>query len=568
MLLTRFPSSAFLLAGTMMMLAACAIEEPRVIPESSKQAIPVQLGELGTVDFPTTCSAEAQSYFMRGVAALHSFWYSVALDDFRSATRVDQNCMMGYWGEAMAHNHPIWGDPQEIEAARAVIENIRLIPELTSRERAWLNAVTVLYGEGDKAARDKAYVLAMKNIYQDYPNDSEAALFYALALMGAAQSEDFAGIETRLRAGEIAAEVYMQNPNHPGAAHYVIHAYDDTKHARLALDAAQRYAEIAPAAPHALHMPSHIFLQLGMWPEAAASNEASWAASVEWVKLKQLPISEHDYHSLRWLMYVYLQQGRYDKAKELRDIMRESLTRFPQDDLRNLMFGSFVNAAMTATYLVETEQWNLANQILPSNEHDEAKSDPEQVKTYAIVAQIPVIFARGLAAAMEGSPDAQQSIIKLREIREKASGVKEPFVANLVRMTEIQALEIDAMTVAVENDFDAAISIMQKAIALEAAMPSPSGPPPVIKPLHELFGEILLRAGNPKAATEQFAASLRRHPKRARSLLGAARAAAQNGQTIDAANRYAQFAFQWQHSDVQLPELREAQDYTKQSGGR
>jgi tetratricopeptide (TPR) repeat protein len=554
----------FLAAFVMAMLAACT---------TAQKSEPAKLGKLGAVDFPTSAESQAaQAHFLRGVAALHSFWYPVALDEFRASTKIEPDFMMGYWGEAMAHNHPIWGDPQETEAARQVLEKIKDTPELTPRERAWLNAVKVLYGEGDKAARDKAYAAEMEKIYRDYPDDAEAALFYALALMGSVRPEDPAGVQTRLRAGEIAAEVYQKNPNHPGAAHYVIHAYDDPEHARLALEAARRYAEIAPATPHALHMPSHIFLQLGMWPEAAASNEASWAASDQWVKQKNLSIGERDYHSLHWLMYVYLQQGRYDKAKELLTLMRESLAQFPKDDPRNLMFGTFTHAAMAATFVVKTAAWDAADQLLPPAKAGEAKAQtggaPNPYQAYAVVAQIPAIFARGLAAAAKGSPEAPQSIAALRAIRKKASGVKEPFIAELIRMTEIQELEIEAMAAAAKNNFDEAIRIMRKATALEEATPPPPGPPPVIKPAHELFGEILLRAGRPKEAVEQFATSLRRHPNRARSLLGAARAAARSGDTQGAAKLYSQFAQQWQQADAQLPELREARDYSKQVSAR
>ncbi|MCI0624711.1 MAG: hypothetical protein L0387_24210 [Acidobacteria bacterium] len=551
------------------MLAACAAEKQ---PESAKPNESARLGKLGTVEFSTTCSAQAQSHFLRGVAALHSFWYPVALEEFRGATQIDPNCMMGYWGEAMAHNHPVWGDPQETEAARQVIEKIKITPELTPRERAWLQAVEVLYGEGDKAARDKAYSAAMEKIYRDYPDDTEAALFYALALMGTVRPEDPAGVQTRLHAGEIAASVYKKNPNHPGAAHYVIHAYDDPEHARLALEAARRYAEIAPAAPHALHMPSHIFLQLGMWPEAAASNEASWAASDEWVKHKNVSIGERDYHSLHWLMYVCLQQGRYDKARELLTLMRESLAQFSKDDPRDLMFGTFTHAAMAATFVVETERWDLAEQLLPPAKAGEAKAQTggssNPMQAYAVVAEIPAHFARGLAAAARGLPEAQQSLVALRAIRKKASGAQEPFIAELVRMTEIQELEIKAVAAATKSDLNEAIKIMRKATALEEATPPPPGPPPVIKPAHELFGEILLGAQRPKEAAEQFATSLLRHPNRARSLLGAARAAARSGDTPGAVKLYDQFEEQWRQAGAQSPEPREAQDYLKNKEGR
>ena len=306
---------------TMVMLASYS---------AAQQPASAQLDKPGTVDFPTSGSAQAQAHFLRGVAALHSFWYEVALEEFRESTRIEPDFMMGYWGEAMAHNHPIWGDPQETEAARKVLANVRDTSKLTPRERAYVQAVQVLYGDGDKPARDRGYSAAMEKIYQDYPDDVEAALFYALSLMGTVSPEDPADVQTRLCAGAIASEVYKKHPNHPGAAHYILHTFDDPENAPKALDAARRYAEIAPDAPHALHMPSHIFLQLGMWPEAAASNKASWAASDTWVQQKHLPISKRDYHSLHWLLYIYLQQGRYAKAEALLTQMRQSLASSPK----------------------------------------------------------------------------------------------------------------------------------------------------------------------------------------------------------------------------------------------
>ena len=308
-----------------------------------------------------------------------------------------------------------------------------------------------------------------------------------------------------MRAGAIASDVYQKNPNHPGAAHYILHAYDDPEHAAQALPAARHYAEIAPEAPHALHMPSHIFLQLGMWPEAAASNEASWTASDQWVKQKNLPISKRDYHGLHWLLYIYLQQGRYGKAEELLNVMRQSLAEFPKDDPFNLMFGTFTYASMTATFVAETERWDAAEQLLDS---PQAKMEDCQIsggwqsqsmQAYVVVPQIPAIFTRGLEAAVQGSAATLKSMWpNLRTIREEQSGAKEPFIAQVVKMTEIQELEIAAMFNVAKGNFDDAIKIMKQATALEEAMPPQSGPPIVIKPPHGLFGEILLRAGQPE----------------------------------------------------------------------
>jgi hypothetical protein len=562
---TRFSRRAFLVvvACAMAMLAAYSTAQQ---PESA------QLDKLGTVDFPTSGSAKAQVHFLRGVATLHSFWYEVALEEFRESIKIEPDFVMGYWGEAMAYNHPIWGDPQETEAARKVLANIRDTSKLTPRERAYVQAVQVLYGDGEKPARGRAYSAAMEKIYRDFPDDVEAALFYALSLMGTVSPEDPAGVQTRLRAGEIASEVYKKHPNHPGAAHYILHAFDDPENAPKALDAARRYAAIAPAAPHALHMPSHIFLQLGMWPEAAASNEAAWAASDTWVQQRHLPLSKRDYHSLHWLLYIYLQQGRYAKAEALLTQMRQSLAEFPKDDPRNLMFGTFTLANMAATFVVETTQWDTAEQWLgapreqAADSQSQTSSGAHSMQTDVGVTQAPAIFARGLAIATQGSPEAQKSMAELQAMRAQQTGMQVPFITQILKMTEIQEVEIAAMAAAAQGN--EAITIMRQATALDEAMPPPSGPPLVIKPAHELFGEILLRTKRPKEAAEQFATSLRRHKNRARSLLGAARAAAQSGDTQGAANFYAQFAHQWQQADAQLPELREAQDYLKQASAR
>lgn len=555
-------------------------------PDSQTNAQPAKLGKLGTVNFPTSArSQEAQAHFLRGVAALHSFWYSVALNEFRAATKIEPDFMMGYWGEAMAHNHPIWGDPQETEAARKVLAKIKDTSKLTPREQAYLNAVKVLYGEGDKLTRDRAYSAAMAEIYRKYPDDEDAALFYALSLMGTVQPGNAAGLQARLRAGAIAAEVYKHNPNHPGAAHYVIHAYDDPENAIKALDAARRYAKIAPDAPHALHMPSHIFLQLGMWSEAAASNEASWAAAAAQEKPKDRPVSTSDlegYHSLHWLNYIYLQQGRYHDAQELLTRMRKELAASSPDNPLQLYYGAYTYANMAAAFVVETKRRNSVNELFeplqalakansPTEASGSAQSpQPQNAAIQAALMSLQTLptFVQGLGAAKQGSAAANRSIAELQTIAKQYSGTQEPALAQALKRLEIQRLEIAAASSAANGNFNQAIETMKQATALEASLSPPLGPPELIKPSHELFGEILLQAKRPKEASEQFANSLRRQENRAHSLLGTARAAAQIGDTQGATTAYAQFAQQWQQADTQLPELREAQDYSKRVDAR
>ena len=550
-------------------------------------SVSAQSSQLGKVEFPTSGSEKAQAHFLRGLAALHSFWYEEALEAFREATTIEPDFMMGYWGEAMAHNHPLWSE-QDTAAARQVLGKIKETPKLTARERAYLGAVKLLYGEGDKRTRDDAYSAAMEKVYHDYPDDLDAAAFYSLSLLGLVSPGE-KSYRLQARAGAIALDVYQKNPNHPGAAHYIIHAFDDPEHAILALPAARRYASIAPEAHHARHMPAHIFLQLGMWPEAAASNESAWESSDAWMKRKNLSPNVRDYHSLHWLLYVYLQQGRYNKAEELLALMKKTMSESSYDNKLRPNYYENNYANMAAAFVVETERWKLARTLFPADTqaavgqtasagrdmqamlgmqgahggHGQnagaqpvTNDGPGTVRASNRSQTLP-LFIRGLADAVSGSAEVEKSLIGL-----KATSVSVP-LANL--MLEIRQLEIAALAASMKQDHTKAIDLMKKAIGLEEQMGSPSGPPGLIKPSNELFGEILLRAGKPEAALEQFKAALLRQPNRARSLLGAARAASQIGDQPGAASFYAKLLEQWKQADEGLPELREARDYLKKA---
>jgi tetratricopeptide (TPR) repeat protein len=510
-----------------------------------------QQSQLGRVDFPTSGSPKAQAHFLRGLAALHSFWYEEALEAFRESTKAEPDFMMGYWGEAMAHNHPLWSE-QDLTAARAVIAKIKDTPKLTQRERDYLNAVKTLYAEGDKRARDAAYSAAMEKIYRAYPEDLDAAAFYSLSLLGLVGPNP-KGYRLQAQAGAIALAVYEKNPNHPGAAHYIIHAFDDPDHAILALPAARRYADIAPEAHHARHMPSHIFLQLGMWPEAAASNESAWESSDNWMKRKHLSLSVRDYHSLHWLLYAYLQQGRYHKAEELLQLMKKVMSESTYDNKLRPDYYENNYANMAAAFIVETERWDLTTELFPANKpQDPSTQTPTSgshaghgaatstdTTRYSSAARTLPSFIRALSASIRGSNDVPTGLPEIRE------------------------LEVSAVKASIKADHEKAIELIRKAAALEEQGPPPSGPPSLIKPTHELYGEILLRAGKPVEAAAQFKTALLRQPNRARSLLGAARAAAQSGDQISAATFYAKLVEQWKQADVDLPEIREARSFLK-----
>jgi hypothetical protein len=536
-------------------------------------SVTAQQSQLGRVEFPTSGSEKAQAHFLRGLAALHSFWYEEAIEAFQESTRADPDFAMGYWGEAMAHNHPLWSE-QDIAAARQVLAKIKETPKLTERERAYLSAVKLLYGEGEKSARDKAYSAAMEKIYRVYPDDLDAAAFYSLSLLGLVKPGD-KNYRLQAQAGAIALDVYQKNPNHPGAAHYIIHAFDDPDHAILALPAARRYADIAPEAHHARHMPSHIFLQLGMWPEAAASNLAAWESSDAWMKRKKLPLSVRDYHSLHWLLYVYLQQGRYNQAEQLLTLMKKVMSESTYDNKLRPAYYENNYANMAAAFLVETERWNLAAELFPESKAAPATSEQSAtnanqgshgghsaaqsaatVRASSVNLTLP-FFVRGLAAAVNGAA-VEQSVTGLEALRsDKISGSGS--------VLTIRELEISALSASMKKDHGKAIELMTKATLLEEQMSPPYGPPNLIKPTHELFGEILLRAGKPAEAAEQFKVSLLRQPNRARSLLGAARAAAQTGNQSGALTAYATLIEQWKQADDGLLELREARDYLKQA---
>ena len=348
---------------------------------------------------------------------------------------------------------------------------------MTDRERAYLNAVRALYGEGDKRVRDLAYSAAMEKIYRSYPEDLEAAAFYSLSLIGLVKGDD-KSYRLQAQAGAIALEVYQKNPNHPGAAHYIIHAFDDPDHSILALPPARRYATIAPEAHHAPPMPSHIFLQLGLCPEAAASNESAWESSDAWMKRKNLSVNVRDYHSLHWLLYVYLQQGRYSKAQELLTLMRKTMSESTYDN--KLRPGYYENgyANMAAAFIVETESWQLTKQLFPqtapgttssgqpamSGMHGSHGATPPDTGGATVrsspASQMLPIFMRGLTAAVNGSGEVETSASALKELQANSS-------AGSKRILRIGELEVMALAASKKNDHARAVELMTTATLLE-----------------------------------------------------------------------------------------------------
>ena len=314
-----------------------------------------QIAGLGTIDFPTSGSPGAREVFLRGALLLHSFQYDEAREAFRQAQDLDPDFGMAYWGEAMTHNRAIWGEV-DLKDGRAVLNRLggtseaRLARMPTKREQGYLRVVETLFGEGDKLSRDLAYSESMAQLAAEYPDDLNAASLYALSLLGRRQAER--EMATKMKAAAIAEEVFAKNPTHPGAAHYLIHSYDDPIHAPLGLRAARVYADIAPAASHAQHMPAHIFVAMGMWEDVVKANEASREASEGRIQRESLDVPKtRDYHSLWWLQYGYLQLGRYQDAQKMLSIMEEDFGKSGLPRTRSNLIS------MRATQRIATGDW-------------------------------------------------------------------------------------------------------------------------------------------------------------------------------------------------------------------
>ncbi|MFQ5631440.1 MAG: hypothetical protein ACE5I1_21935, partial [bacterium] len=315
-----------------------------------------QVSNLGQIDFPTSAKSQAaQAHFIEGVLFMHSFEFDDAAEAFIAAQKTEPDFAMAYWGEAMTYNHPLWYQ-EDLQKARAALNKFAPTPEArqaktpTTREKGYLHAIETLYGKDEKKARDLAYLEAMRKLSAQFRDDLEAKAFYALAILGS--SDRNREIPVYMRAAGVAEEIYEKNKNHPGALHYLIHSYDDPIHAPLGLRAARLYAKVAPAAAHALHMPSHIFVAMGMWDDVARMNKLSWQASLDRVARKNLTKEDRSYHAIWWLQYAYLQQGRINDARKMLAIVEHDESKSHSGRTRYHLIN------MRAHDLIETGQWD------------------------------------------------------------------------------------------------------------------------------------------------------------------------------------------------------------------
>jgi tetratricopeptide (TPR) repeat protein len=500
--------------------------------------------KLGRVNFATSCTKPAQEKFNRAVALLHSFWYDAAEKGFSEVATIDPKCGMGHWGVAMSWYHPVWQPPTKVELQNgiAAAEKASLVGASTSREKDYIAAIATFYKDSDKLdhrTRAVAYEKAMEQLHIRYPKDREAAVFYSLALLGTALPTDKTYANQKKAAG-ILNKVLAAEPNHPGVAHYIIHSFDYPALADLALAAARSYSKIAPDSPHALHMPSHIFIRLGLWPESIESNIASAAAGRKHASAKD------EVHAMDYLAYAYLQTAQDGKAKELND----AVYAMNKVDAQIFQVG-YALAAIPARYTLERRQWAEAAALKVPVE-----SFPWNKFAYA---EAHVYFARSLGASRTGDQAAASAAIeRLTAIQKSLAAAKEDYWATQV---EIQRLGASAWLAHAEGKRDEALKLMRAAADLEDTTEKHPVTPGSILPARELLGELLMELREPQKALTEFEASLRVLPNRFNGLYGAAKAAESAGDRTKAASFYAKLAAVGERGDGNRPELQAAKKF-------
>jgi tetratricopeptide (TPR) repeat protein len=483
-------------------------------------------GKLGTVHFPTSCAADVQPAFDHALALLHSFEFGEATTGFRSVVSGDSGCAIAYWGIALA----AWGNPFAagiksptlIQRGQEAIERGRSTGSPTPRERGYLEAAAKLFEHADtidQGARLIAYRDAMQSLAARETGDSEATIFYALSLAIAAPPTDKT-YASQLKAGAMLEDLFAAHPDHPGLAHYIIHAYDVPALAPRALDAARRYSEIAPAAPHALHMPSHTFTRVGNWDGSIASNLASADAA------KTAGSTAEELHASDYLTYAYLQTGRDTLAKGLLDALPAIRSRFDpsaQGGAAPPSAGFFALAAIPARYALERGDWAAAAAI---------ETRPSPVPWADAISD----FARGLGAARSAQLSvATDAAAHLQTLREALLAAHEAY---WTEQLAIQQQEVLAWIAFAQGRRDEAFETLRAAAKREDATEKNAVTPGPLAPARELLGEMLLELGRPADALKEFETALTHEPNRFRSLDGAARAAAKSGDGAKATRYY------------------------------
>jgi hypothetical protein len=503
--------------------------------------------KLGTVHFPISCIPAAQQQFERAVAMLHSFWYPNDLNTFVEVTKTDPACAMGYWGIAMSRRgNPLIGAPEPavLKDGREAVEKAKAAGAKTKREQDYISAIEAYYKDFEKTdyrTRVLAYEKAMEQMYLHYPEDSEAAVFYALSLDEAAtvlpHDRNYA---LQLKAAAVLEKVLMTQPDHPGALHYLIHSYDVPPLAERGLAAAGRYGSVAPSAPHALHMPSHIYSMLGMWQESIKSNQAALGVAQSYV------------HAMDFMVYAYLQGAQDAEAKRVLDeSMALQKSRAPSNLVNPTAAGLApyaAYAAIPARYAIERGAWAEAARL--------------ELRTGIPVADAVTCFTRAMGSARSGDlPAARKDLEQLRVFKEALVDSKQDYWAEQV---EIQRTAAAAWVAFAEGKKDAALKMMRTAADMEDGSEKHVAMENRLWPMRELLGDLLLAAHKPALALKEYEASLQSARNRYRGFYGAAKAAQQSGDREKARTYYGKLLALCNLADTQRPELAEAKEYLAQ----
>ena len=498
-----------------------------------------QSDKLGTVHFETSCTPEAQKLFEEGMLYQHSFWYRASQRVFEDALKADPECGIAYWGIALSllwnpHTAP---PAKNLAEGAAAIAKGQSVGAKSQRERDYMDALAVMYadyGKVDHRTRLQAYAKAMEQLAQRYPNDDEAQIHYALSLNTSASPADKT-YANQLKGAAILEPIARRQPQHPGVSHYLIHLYDYPPIAEKGLDAARRYAKIAPAAAHAQHMPSHIFTRVGYWTESIASN-------VEAARVAREAKDLHDQlHAMDYLVYADLQLGQDAKAKAVIDEMM-TVTGFAETYLP----GPYALAVSPARYAVERGDWKAASEL--------------QVRPSPLAhAQAMTHFARALGAARSGNPQAAKpDLVKLAELRDKLRAANDAYWAEQV---EIQGQVAAAWTLLAEGKSDEALKAMSAAADAEDKTEKHPVTPGVPEPARELYGAMLLERGMAKEALAAFEATLKKEPHRLGATLGAAKAAEKAGDAAKTRQYYAAAVTLAENADPVRPEIAQARAF-------
>lgn len=507
-------------------------------------------GALGQVRFPTSCTAPAQPVFERGVALLHSFWYEEALKTFTGVTTTDPGCAMGYWGIAMSVYYPLWQPPSEamLTRGRAALDKAATLTA-TPREKDYVAALATFYRDTDKLdhrTRAVAYEKAMEQLAARYPEDREASVFYALALDATAPPTD-KSYANQLKAAVILEKVFAEQPNHPGVAHYIIHSYDVAPLATRSLTAARSYSRIAPAVPHALHMPSHIFTRLGLWQESIDSNLASADAGKAYVaKQGGSHAWDQTLHAQDYLAYGYLQGGRDVAARRVVEEVGEYRKAEPES-----LAAAYALVAVPARYALERRSWTEAA----------ALTMPAVTFPWARYpwAEAIVVYTHALGAARTGNvAAAEKDVERLAALRDALTQAKNTYWADQV---EVQRRAASGFVARAKGNPNEALTLLRSAAELEGSMDKHPVTPAAVVPARELLGDLLLDLNRPADALKEYEATLVTEPNRFRSLYGAARAAERAGDAVRARTNYATLMSLCGNADTERSELREAKAF-------